>query len=181
MTTATINEVKQKMDSAIEVFKKELGGLRTGRASPSMLEPVMVEAYGSVMPITQVGNINVPEARLITVQVWDAGLVSAVEKGIREANLGLNPQSDGNIVRVRLPDLSQERRAELTKIAGKYAEAARVAVRNVRRDGMDMLKKIKPPEDEAKRLEKEIQTLTDNHVKKIDEMVQAKEKEILQV
>lgn len=185
MPDPIIVDTGKRMDSAIDTFKKELGGLRTGRASPQLLDPVMVDAYGSKMPLSQVGSVNTPEARLITVQVWDQGLVGAVEKGITEANLGLNPSSEGNVIRLRLPDLTQERRQELTKLAGKYAEAARVSVRNVRRDGMETVKKMekdkKISQDDLARLEKEVQKLTDDHVKKIDELLVSKEKEILQV
>jgi ribosome recycling factor len=185
MPDPVIVDTSKRMDSAIETYKKELGGLRTGRASPQLLDPVMVDAYGSKMPLSQVGSVNTPEARLITVQVWDQGLVGAVEKGITEANLGLNPSSEGNVIRLRLPDLTQERRQELTKLAGKYAEAARVSVRNVRRDGMETVKKMekdkKISQDDLARLEKEVQKLTDDHVKKIDELLAGKEKEILQV
>jgi ribosome recycling factor len=185
MPDPVIVDTSKRMDSAIDTFKKELGGLRTGRASPQLLDPVMVDAYGSKMPLSQVGSVNTPEARLITVQVWDQGLVGAVEKGITEANLGLNPSSEGNVIRLRLPDLTQERRQELTKLAGKYAEAARVSVRNVRRDGMETVKKMekdkKISQDDLARLEKEVQKLTDDHVKKIDELLASKEKEILQV
>jgi ribosome recycling factor len=185
MSDPVVNDVKKRMDSSIETFRKELSGLRTGRASPQLLDPIMVDAYGAKMPLTQVGSINVPEARMITVQVWDNGLVSSVEKAIRDANLGLNPSSEGNTIRLRLPDLTQERRTELTKLASKYAEAGRVAVRNVRRDGMETIKKMekdkKISEDDMARLEKEIQKLTDDHVKKIDETLVSKEKEIMQV
>ena len=139
--SALLDQLKQRMDSSVDSLKKELGGLRTGRASVTMLDPVMVEAYGSMMPLNQVGTVGVPEPRLLTVQVWDKGMVKAVEKAIRDAGLGLNPQPDGQLIRVPVPDLNQERRTELVKVAGKYAESARVAVRNVRRDGMDALKK----------------------------------------
>ncbi len=135
------------MDGALEALRKEFGGLRTGRASASLLEPITVEAYGQQMPLNQVGTISVPEARLITVQVWDRGMVKAVEKAIRDGGLGLNPQTDGQNVRVPIPDLNQERRTELSKVASRYAEQARVAVRNVRRDGMDMLKRMEKDGD----------------------------------
>jgi len=173
------------MDGALEALRKEFGGLRTGRASASLLEPITVEAYGQQMPLNQVGTISVPEARLITVQVWDRGMVKAVEKAIRDGGLGLNPASDGQLVRVPIPELSQERRTELSKIAHKYAEQARVAVRNVRRDGMEMLKKQekdgKISEDEHKGLHDQVQKLTDEHIKKVDDALAAKEKEIMQV
>lgn len=185
MTDAALLDVQKRMDGSIETFRKELAGLRTGRASPQLLDPIVVDAYGSKMPLAQVGSINTPEARMLTVQVWDQGLVGAVEKAIRDANLGLNPQTEGAVIRLRLPDLTQERRAELTKVAGKYAETARVAVRNVRRDGMEIVKKMekdkKISEDDLKRLEKEVQKLTDDHVKKIDDLLASKEKEIMQV
>jgi ribosome recycling factor len=178
-------DLRRRMDASVETFKKELAGLRTGRANVGMLEPVTVEAYGSHMPLNQVGNINVPEPRLLTVQVWDGGLVKATEKAIRDAGLGLNPQVDGQLIRVPVPDLTQERRIELSKVAAKYAEAARVAVRNVRRDGMDALKKQEKDkvigQDEHKTLSDKVQKLTDDIVKKIDEMLAHKEKEITQV
>jgi ribosome recycling factor len=164
---------------------KEFAGLRTGRASAHLLDQIKVTAYGSTMPLNQVGTVNVPEPRMITVQVWDRGLVREVEKAIRDAGLGLNPASDGQLVRVPIPELSQERRTELSKIAHKYAEQARVAVRNVRRDGMEFLKKQekdgKISEDEHRKLHDEVQKLTDGHVKKVDDALGAKEKEIMQV
>jgi ribosome recycling factor len=183
--SALLDQLKHRMDGGLEALKKELAGLRTGRANVGMLEPVMVEAYGSMLPINQVGNINVPEPRLLTVQVWDKGMVKAVEKAIRDANLGLNPQADGQLIRVPVPDLNQERRQELVKIASKYAESARVAIRNVRRDGMDALKKEekdkKIGEDEHKTLSEKVQKLTDDTIKKIDDALAHKEKEITQV
>ena len=173
------------MDGALEALNKEFAGLRTGRASAHLLDQIKVQAYGSTMPLTQVGTVNVPEPRMITVQVWDRGLVREVEKSIRDAGLGLNPASDGQLVRVPIPELSQERRTELSKIAHKYAEQARVAVRNVRRDGMEFLKKQekdgKISEDEHRKLHDEVQKLTDDHVKKVDEALATKEKEIMQV
>lgn len=185
MATPDIADIKRRMDSALETLRKEFGGLRTGRASVNLLDPVMVDAYGSMMPLNQVATVGVPEPRMLTVQVWDKGLVKVVEKGIRDAGLGLNPQSDGTLIRVPLPDLNEERRKELVKVAGKYAEQARVSVRNVRRDGMEMLKKLEKghqiSEDEHHKWQDEIQTLTDSHVKKIDETLHTKEKEILQV
>lgn len=173
--------IKRKMDSAIEVLQKEYAGLRTGRASASLLDPVTVEVYGSRMPINQVGTVNVPEPRLLIVQVWDQSVVKNVEKAIRDAGLGLNPQPDGSNIRIPIPDLNEERRTELTKIAGKYAEAAKVSVRNVRRDGMDTIKKDKFPEDEQKRLSDEVQKMTDEAIKKIETMMAEKEKEIMKV
>jgi ribosome recycling factor len=176
-----LDQTKHKMDGAIDSLKKEFSGLRTGRASVNLLDPIQVDAYGSMMPLNQVGTVGVPEPRLITVQVWDKGMVKNVEKAIRDAGLGLNPQPDGQLVRVPIPELSTERRQELGKIAGKYAEGARVAVRNVRRDAMDALKKQKLPEDEAKTQTDKIQKLTDETIKKIDETLANKEKEIMQV
>lgn len=185
MADPRLNDFSRRMDGALEALRKEFAGLRTGRASVNLLDPVMVQAYGSPMPLNQVGTVSVPEPRMITVQVWDKGLVSAVEKAIRDAGLGLNPASDGTTVRVPLPELSQERRQELTKVAHKYAEQGRVAVRNVRRDGNDYLKKLEKDheisEDEHKKLADQMQKLTDEHVKKVDEALAAKEKEILQV
>jgi len=185
MSDARLNEFSRRMDGALEALRKEFAGLRTGRASANLLEPVHVSAYGQDMPLNQVGTINVPEPRMITVQVWDKSMVGAVEKAIRDAGLGVNPMADGNTVRVPIPELSRERRQELSKIAHKYAEQARVAIRNVRRDGMDFLKKQekdgKISEDEHHGLNDQVQKLTDEHVKKVDDALAAKEKEILQV
>jgi ribosome recycling factor len=185
MVDGRLNEFSRRMDGALEALRKEFGGLRTGRASVHLLDQIVVQAYGSSMPLNQVGNVNVPEPRMITVQVWDRGLVREVEKAIRDGGLGLNPASDGQLVRVPIPELSQERRTELSKIAHKYAEQARVAVRNVRRDGMEMLKKQekdgKISQDEHKGLHDQVQKLTDEHIKKVDEALATKEKEILQV
>ena len=173
------------MDGAIDALRREFAGLRTGRASASLLEPITVQAYGAEMPMTQVGTIGVPEARLITVQVWDRSLVGAVEKAIRESDLGLNPATDGQLVRIPIPPLSEERRVELTKVAGRYAEQARVAVRNVRRDGMEMLKRMEKDGEISKDAHHDwgeiIQELTDQHVKLIDEALAQKETEIMQV
>ncbi|HEX6015584.1 MAG TPA: ribosome recycling factor [Geminicoccaceae bacterium] len=178
-------DLKKRMDSALEVLRKELQGLRTGRASASLLEPIVVEAYGSEMPLTQVGTVNVPEPRMLTVQVWDRGLVRAVEKAIRSSSLGLNPAVDGQLIRVPLPELTQERRNELVKVAHKYAEQARVAVRNVRRDGMDQLKRLERDgdisQDEHKHWSDEVQKLTDKHVDAVNQLLDQKEKDILQV
>jgi ribosome recycling factor len=175
-------DLQRRMDGAIDNLKTEFQGLRTGRASVSMLEPVVVDVYGSKMPLNQVGTVGVPEPRLLTVQVWDMNNTSAVEKAIREAGLGLNPQAEGSLIRVPVPELNEERRKELTKVAGQYAEAAKVSVRNVRRDGMDDIKKDKDlSEDDKKRLEKEVQDLTDQKVKIIDDMLAAKEKDIMTV
>ena len=185
MTAELMNELRRRMDGALEALRREFGGLRTGRASAHLLDPIVVKAYGSDMPLLQVGTVNVPEPRMITVQVWDKGLVQAVEKAIRDSNLGLNPQSDGQLIRLPIPELSQERRQELTKLAHKYAEHGRVAVRNVRRDGMDGLKKMekdgKISQDEHRHQSDAVQKLTDDHIKKVDESLAAKEREILQV
>lgn len=179
------NDLKRRMDGAIDALQNEFVGLRTGRASTSMLDPVQVDVYGSKMPLNQVGNVSVPEARLLVVSVWDAGNVKAVEKAIRDAGLGLNPQPDGNNIRVPIPELNEERRTELTKVAGKYAESARVSIRNIRRDGMDSLKAMEKnndiAEDEHKRLNDEVQKLTDDYVGKIDQMLSDKEKDIMTV
>lgn len=180
-----INEIKRRMDGALKALHTEFSGLRTGRASASLLEPIMVDAYGNSMPLTQVGTVGVPEPRLLTVQVWDRSMVSAVEKAIMNAGLGLNPMSDGQLVRVPIPDLSEERRKELVKVASKYAEQGKVAVRNVRRDGMDSLKKLEKDgeisQDEHKRFADQIQAATDDFVAKIDEALASKEKDILKV
>lgn len=185
MSTADLNELKRRMNVALDVLRKELGGLRTGRASASMLDPVMVEAYGQHMPLNQVATVSVPEARMLSVQVWDKGQVKFVEKAIREAGLGLNPQVDGTLIRLPIPELNAERRAELAKVAGKYTEAARVAVRNVRREGMDAAKKMEKDgdfsQDEAKQRADEIQKLTDAMIKQVDDLLAQKEKEIKQV
>jgi ribosome recycling factor len=180
-----LSDIKRRMDGAIDALHKEFAGLRTGRASAGLLEPIHVDAYGASMPLNQVGSISVPEPRMVTVQVWDRGMVGAVEKAIRESGLGLNPATDGQLIRVPIPALSEERRVELTKIAGKYAEQARVAVRNVRRDGMEMLKKMEKDheisKDEHHLWSVEIQSLTDRHIKGIDDALAQKEEEILQV
>jgi ribosome recycling factor len=182
---ALLKDVRRRMDGALEALRKEFGGLRTGRASASLLEPVTVEAYGSAVPLNQVANINVPEPRLITVSVWDRGMVKAVDKAIREAGLGLNPQTEGQTIRVPIPDLNEERRRELTRVAAKYAEAARIAVRNVRRDGIEALRKQEKDgdisQDEQKKLERDVQHMTDDHIKRVDETLAQKDKEILQV
>ncbi len=180
-----LDQTKQRMEGALDALRKEFGGLRTGRASTSLLDHIHVDAYGSAMPLNQVGTVGVPEPRLLTVQVWDKGLVKSVEKAIRDSGLGLNPQPDGQLVRVPLPELSQERRQELAKVAGKFAESGRVAVRNVRRDAMDALKKEqkdgKISEDEHKTQNDKVQKLTDEFIKKVDEILAAKEKEITHV
>lgn len=178
-------DISKRMDGAVKALATEFAGLRTGRAHVSLLEPVSVEAYGSTMHINQVANVSAPEPRLLTVQVWDKAMVKAVEKGILNANLGVNPSVDGQTIRVPIPQLSEERRKEMTKVAAKYAEAARIAVRNVRRDGMDHLKKEekdgKISEDEHKKQSEETQKLTDKHIAQIDEMLVSKEKDIMTV
>lgn len=176
------NDISRRMDGAVENLKNEFTGLRTGRASTSMLDPVVVEIYGSKMPLNQVGSISAPEPRMLTVTVWDATAVKAVEKAIREAGLGLNPQPEGSLIRVPIPELNEARRKELTKVAGQYAESARVSARNVRRDGMDALKKMEGvSEDEQKRLSDEVQKMTDQTIQKIDKMLSDKEKDIMTV
>jgi ribosome recycling factor len=181
---ADLAGLAKRMDGALDVLRKELQGLRTGRASANLLEPITVEAYGSEVPLTQVATVNVPEPRMLTVQVWDRSMVKAVEKAIRSSNLGLNPATDGQLLRVPLPELSQERRQELVKVAHRYGEQARVAIRNVRRDGMDHLKqdekKHEISEDERKRGETEVQKMTDETIGEIDAVLAAKDKEILQ-
>ncbi len=178
-------DLTRRMDGAMETLRRDFGGLRTGRASPALLEPVKVEAYGSEVPITQVGTIGVPEPRMLTVQVWDRTLVGAVERAIRDCGLGLNPMTDGQTLRVPLPQLTAERRVELAKAAGRYGEGARIAVRGVRRDGMDQIKafekKNEIAEDEVKDWADEVQKLTDSYVKRIDESLVEKEREIKQV
>lgn len=185
MAAPDLKDIERRMAGALETLRKEFAGLRTGRASANLLEPVMVEAYGTTVPLNQVANISVPEPRLITVQVFDRSTVKAVEKAIRDGGLGLNPQTEGSTIRVPIPELNSERRKELTKVAAKYAEQTRVAVRNVRRDGMDAAKKAQKDgdlsEDEQKQWSDKIQAVTDAHIKKIDEALATKEKEILQV
>lgn len=180
-----LTDLERRMEGALATLKTEFGGLRTGRASASLLEPVTVEAYGQSMPLTQLGTISVPEPRMITVQVWDKSQVQLVEKAIREAGLGLNPMPDGQLIRVPLPELNEERREELVKVAGRYAEQARVAVRNVRRDGMDQIKKAEKEseisQDDAKLYAGEVQDITDKLVKRVDELLAQKEGEIRQV
>ena len=180
-----IADVKRRMQGAIAVLKQELGGLRTGRASPGMVDPIQVEAYGQHMPINQLATVSVPEARLLSVQVWDNSVVKAVEKAIRDPDLGLNPQTEGQVIRLRIPELNQERRQELVKVAHKYAEAARIAVRHVRRDGIDHLKTLKKDghvsEDDIKRHESEVQKATDQSIAEIDHALTHKEKEVMSV
>jgi ribosome recycling factor len=186
---ADLNKLKQdlarRMDGALETLRREFAGLRTGRASPALLEPVRVHAYGTEVPLNQVGNTAVPEPRMLTVQVWDRSLVGAVERAIRDAGLGLNPASDGQLVRVPIPQLTTERRTELVKLAHKYAEGARVAVRAVRRDGMEQIKALEKKheigEDVAKDWQDEVQRLTDQYIKRVDEALADKERDIKQV
>lgn len=178
-------DLERRMHGAVEVLKEEFAGLRTGRANASLLEPIVVDAYGSKMPISQVGTVSVPEPRMLSVQVWDASLVHAVEKAIMESSLGLNPMTEGQVLRIPLPELTQERRVELTKVAHNYAEAARVAVRNVRRDGMDTLKRMEKDgevsEDEHRIESTQVQEKTDAVIKEIDELLAAKDEDIMQV
>lgn len=182
---AVKRDVERRMQGAIETFQKELGGLRTGRASTSLVEPITVDAYGAAMPMSQVSTIGVPEPRMLTVQVWDRTLVKAVEKAIRESELGLNPSVDGQLVRIPIPPLTQERRAELAKVAGKYAEETRIAVRNVRRHTLDEFKRAEKDgglsQDEHRDYTTEVQGLTDRYIKKVDEVLEKKEQEIMQV
>ncbi len=182
-TTINTQDLKRRMHGAVDALKHDLGGLRTGRASTALLDPIQVEVYGSNMPLNQVATVSVPEARLISVQVWDRSNVGPVEKAIRSSGLGLNPINDGQVIRLPIPELTEERRKELAKLVGQYAEKARIAVRNVRRDGMEHLKqdekKHQISEDERKRLETEVQKLTDETIKEIDSAAEAKEKEIL--
>jgi ribosome recycling factor len=182
---ALLKDLRRRMDGALEVLRKEFGGLRTGRASASLLEPVTVPAYGGTSPLNQLANISVPEPRMITVQVWDRALIKAVDKAIREAGLGLNPQTEGQTIRVPIPDLNEERRRELTRVSAKYAEQARVAVRNVRRDGIEVLKRREKDaeisQDEQRKLQQEVQYLTDGYIGRIDEALSQKDREILQV
>lgn len=177
-------DLQRRMDGALEQLKKEYAGLRAGRASTAMLDPVMVEVYGSKMPLSQVGTVGVPEPRLLTVQVWDMSNTKAVEKAIRESGLGLNPQAEGTLIRVPIPPITEERRKELVKVAGQYTEGAKVSIRNIRKDGMDQAKKIKDEggsEDDSKRASDDVQKLTDDYIKKIDALAVEKEKEIMTV
>ena len=179
-----IDDLQRRMDGAMTALRQEFASLRTGRASASMLEPVMVEAYGQMTPLNQVGTVNVPEPRMITLNVWDKSMVGKVEKAIRESGLGINPQLNGTIIMLPIPELNEERRRELTKVAGQYAEHARVSIRNVRRDGMDQIKKAKGDgvsEDDAKFWETEVQDMTDRYIKAVDEALETKQAEIMQV
>jgi len=187
MASAThdINELKRRMQGAIQALRQELAGLRTGRASAGLLDPIQVEAYGSHMPLNQLATVSVPEPRLISVQVWDRSMVHAVEKAIANSHLGLTPSTEGQVLRLRIPELNEDRRKELVKVAHKYVEAAKVAVRHVRRDGLDVLKKAlkdhQMSEDDEKRAAEQVQKLTDETIGEIDRMLAGKEKEILTV
>ena len=185
MDTYNKDELNRRMNGAVSALKAELAGLRTGRASPHLLDPVKVEAYGNLMPIGQVGTVSTPEPRLLTVQVWDKGLVKATDKAIRDAGLGLNPQVDGQLLRIPIPELNEERRRELVKLAHKYAEQGKVAVRNIRRDGMEALKKAekdhKISQDDHHKHGDELQKLTDSHIHELDQALHQKEQEIMQV
>ncbi|MHA6288656.1 ribosome recycling factor [Maricaulis sp. CAU 1757] len=178
-------DLKRRMDGAIEALRKEFAGLRTGRASAGLVEPIRVEAYGTPTPLNQLANISVPEPRMITVQVWDKSMVGAIDKAIRNSGIGLNPVVEGQLLRIPIPPLNEERRAEIAKLAGSYAENARVAVRNVRRDGMDALKKLEKDgvlsEDEHKSYAEDVQKLTDEAIKRVDESLKVKQEEIMQV
>lgn len=180
-----LNDLRRRMNGAIENLKSEFVGLRTGRASVNLMDPVMVEAYGSKIPLNQIATVSTPESRMISVNIWDKSMVAAAEKAVRNAGLGLNPVVDGQTLRIPIPELNEERRAELTKISGKYAEQSRIAVRNVRRDGMDTIKRLekdhKISQDEQKVYSDQIQKLTDEMVHEIDHLTEAKEKEIMQV
>ncbi|HUE78568.1 MAG TPA: ribosome recycling factor [Sphingomicrobium sp.] len=182
-TSIDKSDLQRRMHGAVEALKHDLGGLRTGRASTALLDHITVEVYGTQMPLNQVATVSVPEPRMLTVQVWDRSSIHPVEKAIQSAGLGLNPITDGQLIRLPIPDLTEERRKELAKLVGQYAEKARIAVRNVRRDGMDHLKqderKHEISEDERKRLEVEVQKLTDQTIAEIDDAAEAKEKEIL--
>ncbi|WP_298256144.1 ribosome recycling factor [uncultured Litoreibacter sp.] len=178
------DDIQRRMDGAMASLRTEFGSLRTGRASGSMLEPVMVDAYGSMTPINQVGTVNVPEPRMVTINVWDKGLVGKVEKAIRESGLGINPQLNGTIIMLPIPELNEERRRELTKVAGQYAENARVSVRNIRRDAMDQIKKAKADglgEDDQKLWETEVQDMINAQIKLVDQALESKQEEIMQV
>ena len=185
VTTFDLDDVKRRMQGAINALKHDLGGLRTGRASPSLLEPIQVDAYGSMMPLNQVATVSVSEPRLLSVQVWDRGMVAAVEKAIRVSDLGLNPQTEGQVIRLRIPEMNEQRRKELVKVAHKYAEEARIAVRHVRRDGLDLLKKLEKDhaisQDDERRQSEQVQKATDQAIEEVDKALVAKEKEIMQV
>ncbi|VAV87208.1 Ribosome recycling factor [hydrothermal vent metagenome] len=180
-----LNDLKRRMNGALENLKSEFVGLRTGRASVNLMDPVMVDAYGAKMPLNQVATVSTPESRMISVQVWDKSMVASAEKAVRNAGLGLNPVVDGQTLRIPIPELNEERRAELTKVAGKYAEQTRIAIRNVRRDGMETIKRLEKDseisQDEQKVYSDKIQKLTDEMIKEVDHLTEAKDKEIMQV
>jgi ribosome recycling factor len=184
-TEFDLADIKRRMQGAIQSFKHDLGGLRTGRASASLLDPIQVDAYGAMMPLNQVATVSVPEPRLLSVQVWDRSMVGAVEKAIRDSDLGLNPSTEGQTMRIRIPELNEQRRKEMVKVAHKYAEEARIAVRHVRRDGMDLLKKLERDghisKDDIERHSDQVQKATDQSVADIDAALAGKEKEIMQV
>ncbi len=185
MTELDIDDMQRRMEASLLSLQNEFMGLRAGRASTGMLEPIMVDAYGSKMPMNQIGNISAPEPRLLTVSVWDASMTPMVEKAIKESDLGLNPSTEGNLIRVPIPDLSEERRRDMVKVAGRYAEGCRVAVRNIRRDGIETVRKAEKDglisEDDRHKQETKVQKLTDEFVKKVDDALSRKEKEITQV
>lgn len=184
-TTIDLQDLRRRMDGAVDALKSEFSGLRTGRASAALLDPVMVDAYGSSMPLNQVGTVSVPEPRMLSVQVWDATLAPAVDKAIRNSGLGLNPMAEGAVIRIPVPELTEDRRRELTKVAHSYAEKARVSVRNVRRDGMDTLKQMEKDgdisEDEHRQQSDQVQSLTDEIIKAVDDLLNHKDGEIMQV
>jgi ribosome recycling factor len=183
--TFDLDDVKRRMQGAINALKHDLGSLRTGRASPNLLDPLQIDAYGQSMPISQVATVSVPEPRLLSVSVWDRSMVHAVEKAIRDSDLGLNPLTEGQTIRLRIPEMNEQRRKEMVKVAHKYTEEARIAVRHVRRDGIDLLKKMKKDgvlgEDEERRQEEQVQKATDQSIAEIDQILAGKEKEIMQV
>jgi ribosome recycling factor len=185
VTTFDLGDLKRRMQGAVSALKHDLNSLRTGRASPTLLDPIQVDAYGATMPITQVATVSVPEPRLLSVQVWDRSMVHAVEKAIRDSDLGLNPLTEGQTIRLRIPEMNEQRRKEMVKVAHKYTEEARIAVRHVRRDGIDLLKKLKKDgsigEDDERRQEQDVQKATDQAIGEIDALLDVKEKEIMQV
>jgi ribosome recycling factor len=184
-TTFDLADLKSRMQGAVQSFKGDLASLRTGRASANVLDPIQVEAYGARQPLNQLATVSVPEARLLSVQVWDRSMVAAVEKAIRESDLGLNPQTDGQVLRIRIPELNEQRRKEMVKVAHKYAEESKIAVRHVRRDGIDLIKKLEKDghltKDDVTRESDQVQKATDQHIAEIDQALAAKEKEILHV
>ena len=185
VTTFDINDIKRRMQGAVSALKHDLASLRTGRASANLLDPIQVDAYGASMPINQVATVSVPEPRLLSVSVWDRSMIHAVEKAIRDSDLGLNPLTEGQTIRLRIPEMTEQRRKEMAKVAHKYAEEARIAVRHVRRDGIDLLKKLKKDgamsEDDERRQEDQVQKATDQTIEEIDGVLAAKEKEIMHV